>query len=267
MRGRALLVVCLLAAAGCSYAPAEPPEDTRTVTPAAVPTPESTDADAGADEGGPDGPGIEGGVADGPVLASQHAGSLSVPHERIVGLRVADGERTLLRYREHRTVSAEESLVNRRYEGPATARFVPEIRNATEAREQRYVVDGDTTRRQFVDRQQRDGAPPLAAPIDSDPETVGVLLDGAVVTSRTRTLGFRVARDRVDRAAVPDFFEATDTDDGRVRAVVRDGGRVTRLIVRYDAILDGRRVTVTRRVAWTGTGRTDLRPEWADDRY
>ena len=267
VRGRVLLVVCLLAAAGCSSAPAGAPDATETVTPAPVPTPESTDADAGAEQGGPDGPAIEDGVVDGRTLAARQERSLSAPHTRTLEFRVEDGDRTLFRYRERRTVVGEEKLVMRRYEGPTTARFVPGSRNATAARERRLVVDGNATRQQFVDGQHRDEdvSPPLVAPVDGDPGTVGVLLEGAAVTSRTRSLGFQVARDGVDPAAVPEFLGAVDADDGRVRATVRDAGRVTRLVVRYGATLDGRRVAVTRRVAWSGTARADLEPGRTDD--
>ena len=265
MRGRVLIVVCLLAAAGCSSAPAGAPDATETVTPAPVPTPESTDADAGAEQSGPDGPAIEDGVVDGRTLAARQERSPSAPHIRTLEFRVEDGDRTLFRYRERRTVVGEEKLVMRRYEGPTTARFVPGSRNATAARERRLVVDGNTTRQQFVDGQRRDEDAPLVAPVDGDPGTVGVLLEGAAVTSRTRSLGFQVTGDGIDPAAVPEFLGAVDADDGRVRATVRDAGRVTRLVVRYEATLDGRRVAVTRRVAWSGTARADLEPGRTDD--
>ena len=265
LRGRVLLVVCLLAAAGCSSAPAGAPDATETVTPAPVPTPESTDANAGAEQGGPDGPGIEDGVVDGRTLAARQERSLSAPHTRTLEFRVEDGDRTLFRYREHRTVVGEEKLVMRRYEGPTTARFVPGSRNATAARERRLVVDGNATCQQFVDGQRRDEDAPLVAPVDGDPGTVGVLLEGAAVTSRTRSLGFQVTGDGVDPAVVPEFLGAIDADDGRVRATVRDAGRVTRLVVHYEATLDGRRVAVTRRVAWSGTARADLEPGWTDN--
>ena len=149
---RSLLVVGLLIVAGCN-APADAPADdtaATTVTPAPVPSPNATDR-----EGGVDGPGIQDGVVDGPALGAAHADSLVGDHTRVATLRVEAGNETLLVYRESRAVTAEATLLQRTYEGPATARFVPGDRTATTARTARYE-DADGTRRRTVVDGERD---------------------------------------------------------------------------------------------------------------
>ncbi len=247
---RALVVVCLLAVAGCN-APAGAPADegvTETVTPAQVPSPEATDRG----DGGVDGPGIEDGVVDGAALGAAHADSLVGNRTRLATLRVEAGNETLLAYRESRAVTAEATLLRRSYEGPATARFVPETSTATAARTVRYEDGNGTRRRTVVDGERRPDAR-LVTPMTVDNRaTVAAFLDGAVVVSRTPSLGYQVSARSVSEAAVPGFLTAPR--DGTARAVLREDGRVVRLSVRYGARLDGRRVSVTQEVSWIPGG-------------
>jgi hypothetical protein len=242
---RSLLVVGLLIVAGCN-APADAPADdtaATTVTPAPVPSPNATDR-----EGGVDGPGIADGVVDGPALGAAHADSLVGDHTRVATLRVEAGNETLLVYRESNAVTSGATLLQRTYEGPATARFVPDDRTATTARAVRYE-DADGTRRWRVVDGQRRPETRLVAPVTvDDRETVAAFLDGAVVVSRTPSLGYQVSARSVPEAAVPGFLTAPR--DGAVRAVLREDGRVVRLSVRYGARSNGRQVSVTREVTW-----------------
>ena len=246
---RSLLVVGLLIVAGCN-APAGAPVDdpaATTVTPAPVPVP-SPEPEVTDREGGVDGPGIDDGVVDGPALGATHADSLVGNRTRVATLRVEAGNETLLVYRETRAVTAEATLLRRTYEGPATTRFVPGDRTATTARTARYENADGTRRRTVVDGERRPEAR-LVAPVTVDNrETVAAFLDGAVVVSRTPSLGYQVSARSVPEAAVPGFL--TTPRDGNARAVLREDGRVVRLAVRYDARSGDRQASVTHEVTW-----------------
>jgi hypothetical protein len=254
VRGRRLLLVaCLLVLAGCGSAPAGGPDPT-TVTPAPVPSPEEGGRDAV-----PAGLGIENGTVDGATLVARHADSLSVPRRRVVTFRVETGEATLLSYRENRTVLGGLSLRRRTYEGPATARFVPDATDATSAREVRFDNGTAATRRGFVDGLTRDDdAPPLVAPVLEDGGAeIAALLDGAAVVERPPSSDYRVSNGRVADAAVPEFL--TDVSDGSVRASVGPDGRIRRLTVRYDARVGDREVSVIQELHWTRPVTRELR--------
>jgi hypothetical protein len=242
VRGRILVVACLLLLSGCSGATSGGSGPTETVTPAPVPSPDGADRTAA-----PGGPGMENGTVGGRALAERHTESLTVPRRRVVRLRVETVNGTLLSYREDRTITDGASFQRRRYEGPATARFVPDSRNATSARETRYDNGTVATRRQFVDGTEQGGAaPPLAAPTPVD---VAALLDGATVVDRTASGGYRVSKRSVVGTVVPGFL--TGAREGAVRASIRADGRITRLSVRYDARVGDRRVVVAQAVRWT----------------
>ncbi len=243
------LVVCLLALAGCG-APAgpagTPAGDTatgETVTPAPVPSPTAGDRLDDVDL-----PGVDDGVVDGAALGAAHADALSGTYTRVVTLQIEADDGTLLTYRESRAVSDGATSRRRSYRGPATSRFVSGNSTATTARTVRSADDDGTRRRTFVDGDPAPGRQ-VAAPVAADDRTmVATLLDGAVVFDRPRSATYRLSADDVSGEAAPDLLAAPEA--GSVDATVRRTGRVDRVVVRYDALLDGRRVSVTRRVFW-----------------
>lgn len=245
MRWRLLAVAGLLVLAGCGAVPSgESPDGTATVTPA--PVPDTGEGQERLDAG----PGFENGTVDGSALQARHADTLDVPYTRIVRLRIEGRTETVLAYRARRTLSEGTAVQRRRLEGPATARFVPDAGNATAASEARYDREGTVTRRQVVDGTAREQVEqPLEAPVLADGGSqLAVLLDYASVDERTRSDSYRVSKGSVPESAVPEPL--TGVTNGTVRATIRRVGRITRLSVRYQARLDGRRVTVTQEVTW-----------------
>lgn len=260
---RYVTAVCLLAVAGCGApagAPADDPAAAETVTPAPVP---STSPSASVDRSiGVDGPGIDNGVVGGAALGAAHASALSGTYTRVVTLRVEADDRALPTYRESRAVTDDATTRRRSYRGPATARFVSGSATATTARTVRSVDGNGTRRRTFVDGDPAPGTR-VTAPVAADDRTVVVsLLDGAVVASRTESPDYRLSAGTVPGEAVPDPLAAPESVT--VRAAVRRTGRVDRGVVRYDARLDGRRVSVAQRVFWIRGG--DSLPSTGSDR-
>jgi len=250
-RYRYVAAVCLLAVAGCGApagAPTDDPAAAETVTPAPVP-PTSPSPSASVDRPvGVDGPGIDDGVVDGAALGAAHASALSGTYTRVVTLRVETDDRALLTYRESRAVTDDATTRRRSYRGPATARFVSGNATATTARTVRSTDGNGTRRRTFVGGDPAPGTQ-VTAPVAADDRTVvASLLDGAVVASRTESPDYRLSAGTVSGEAVPDPLAAPE--GVTVEAAVRRTGRVDRVVVRYDARLDGRRVSVAQRVFW-----------------
>jgi hypothetical protein len=255
---RVVFLVVMVVLAGCSGAPVDDSESTPTVTPAPVPngtaSAEHTDGAA---------------VVDGAKRGRAHALTLSLPHTRTHDLQISRNGVVLLEYRETSTVwSGTGTRLRRTYSGPLTARFVPYVENASTAQEERYVDAEGFGRRQTVDGVERErsanGPPALVAPllITDDGALVEAALDGGRVVERTRSLGARLAHDRVHSRVVPQFLE--DPRSGTVSAMIRADGRVTRLAVRYEATLDGDPVVVEGTIRWDRPTEP-LEPDWADE--
>jgi len=252
---RYVAAVCLLAVAGCGAptgAPTDDPAAAETVTPAPVPSTSpspSPSPSASVDRPvGVDGPGIDDGIVDGAALGAAHASALSGTYTRVVTLRVETDDRALLTYRESRAVTDDATTRRRSYRGPATARFVSGNATTTTARTVRSTDGNGTGRRTFVGGDPAPGTQ-VTAPVAADDRTVvASLLDGAVVASRTESPDYRLSAGTVSGEAVPDPLAAPE--GVTVEAAVRRTGRVDRVVVRYDARLDGRRVSVAQRVFW-----------------
>jgi predicted small lipoprotein YifL len=253
--GRLLAVLVVVALAGCGGSTPPPSE---TVTPA--PVPESTPAEPGV--------AVENDRVDGPLLGSAHAASLADGYSRVVELGVTADDDPHLAYRETLTVGESgRSLRTRVYEGPETARFVPDAEDAVTARSESYEAGDVRARRRTVDgRTERvdgpGGAPPLEAPLltTDDAALVVAVLEGATVVDRTPNGGVRLRGERVRLSAVPDFLERPR--NVTVRATVRGDGRVTRVAVRYLATLDGEGVAVSLDVSWSSQAEPIVEPEW-----
>jgi hypothetical protein len=254
--GRLLAVLLAIVLAGCGGS-APPP--TETVTPAPVPA--STPAEPGVAA-------VENERVDGPLLGSAHAASLDDGYSRVVELGVTAGDGQRLSYRETLTVGdSGDSLRTRDYEGPETARFVPDSESAAAARSESYETGDVRARRRTVDgRTTRvdgaGGAPPLESPLPTtdDGALVVAVLEGATVVDRTPNGGVRLRGESVRPSAVPDFLEAPR--NVTVRATVREDGRVTRMEVRYLATLDGESVAVALDVTWSTQAEPVVDPAW-----
>lgn len=186
---------------------------------------------------GVDGPGIDDGVVGGAALGAAHASALSGTYTRVVTLRVETDDRALPTYRESRAVTDDATTQRRSYRGPATARFVSGNATATTARTVRSVDGNGTRRRTFVGGDPAPGTQ-VTAPVAAD--------------DRTESPDYRLSDGTVPGEAVPDPLAAPESVT--VRAAVRRTGRVDRGVVRYDARLDGRRVSVAQRVFWIRGG-------------
>jgi hypothetical protein len=254
---RIVLLVVVVALAGCSGASVESDGATPTVTPAPVP-----DDDANAER-------IEGPTVDGAERGRAHERTLSLPHTRIHDLKISQDGLVLLEYRETATLGAgDESRLRRAYSGPLTAEFVPYVEGASSAREERYVTPERVARRQSVDGIERErsanGPPALVAPllVTDDRALVAALLDGGRVAERTRSLGARMTHDRVHPSAVPQVLD--DPRNGTLSATMREDGRVTRITVGYEATLDGEPVVVEQSFRWDRPTEP-VEPEWAGE--
>jgi hypothetical protein len=74
--------------------------------------------------------------------------------------------------------------------------------------------------------------------------------------------GYRATTTGVDQGIIPLGVEAAR--DWSVEAVIRRNGRASRIAVRYEATLDGRRVTVEQSLGW-GRVSEPLAPAWVED--
>ena len=258
MHGR-LLVALAVVVAGCSGAvPTGSTEDAETLTPA--PVPEDVEPDTGALW-------VEDGRIDGALLGTAHAESLDGAHTRVVHFHVSAGTGVYVDFRETRTVGASnESLRTRSYEGPGTARFVPDEADVTTARSERFVRGDAVDQRRTVDgRTQRvrpSGPAPPASPVPEldDATLVAGLLENASVSGRTPGGDVRLVGDAVAPEVVPDYLE----DPRRVtaRATVRSDGHVPHVTVRYLATLEGENVSVTLDVYWLSRSDPVVAPGW-----
>jgi len=257
----ALAAVFVVALAGCGgAAPSATPGEAETVTP--VPVPEATDADRSV-------AGLENGRVDADALGSAHADTLDGQYTRVVDFDFGPPGDRSLQYRGARTVgAANDSLRKRAYRGPATARFVPDVENASRARSVRYAADGSVGQRRTVEgestRVDGGGAPALESPVPvtGDAALVAVLLEDATVSEPTRSGGVRLVGDDIPSTAVPAYLEAPR--NVTLRATVQSSGRVARVAVRYDAVYEGSRVRVAQDVYWSPPSEPVLAPEWYD---
>lgn len=258
MHGR-LLVALAVVLAGCSGAvPTGSTEDAETLTP--VPVPEDADAESGVS-------GVEDGRIDGALLGTAHADSLDGAHTRVVHFHISAGTGVYVDFRETMTVGASnESLRTRSYEGPGTARFVPDEADATSARSERFVRGDAVGQRRTVDgrtERVRDSGPaPPASPVPEldDASLVAGLLENASVSGRTPGGDVRLVGDAVAPAVVPEYLE--NPRRVNVRATVRADGHVPHVTVRYLADLDGENVSVTLDVYWLARSDPVVEPGW-----
>lgn len=265
MHGRLLAVALGVVLAGCSGAiPADPTGDAETVT--AVPVP--VDAD---DDGVPwiveDGANGSQDRVNGTRLGAAHADSIGAAHTRIVHYHVSGGDGVYLDFRETRAVDASNrSLRTRFYEGPGTARFVPDEADATTVRSERYATDSAVGQRRTVDgRTERVRASGPAPPASPFPELdaadlVAALLGNASVIGWTPGGDIRLAGDAVAPPAVPAYLE--DPRSVTVRAEVGTDGYVPHVSVRYLASLDGENVSVTMDLYWLSRSDSVDPPAW-----
>lgn len=257
MIGRVVGIVLVVVVAGCSgTVPTGSTEDAETLT--AAPVPEGADS-------GPDVPGVAGGRVDGSRLGAAHADSLEDSHTRVVHVHVTGPDGIYLDFRETRTVGGSNaSLRTRVYEGPGTARFVPDDSSATSARSERYAGDRGYGQRRTVDgRTDRIGGsvPPLASAVPGldDAALVAALLGNATVEERSEGT-VRLVGTQIAPAAVPDYFK--NPRRATVRATVRDDGYIPHVSVRYGASLDGQNVSVTQDVYWLSRADPVVAPDW-----
>ena len=265
MYRRIALLAGLLLLAGCPAAPIDDAEQTATVTPAPEPTqigaiPSWLDAPAGTT----DSPTINGSA-----LADVHANETRQDSTRTVYLRIESETGLLLAYRANLTVSDSGFLTDRRYRGPATARFVPGSTNATNASEQYYDGDAGNERRQVVDGRVRtdDGAeyPRFEPALRIDPKGfIETLLDGVPTSNRTDA-GIYVAstqQETLPGATAPRYL--SDPRNAAIRARIDESGRVERLVVTYETTYDGRPVRVEQTLAWGPAEVGDDPPLWVE---
>lgn len=257
MYGRVVGIVLVVVVAGCSgTVPTGSTEDAETLT--AAPVPEGT-------ESGSDVPGAEGDRVDGAGLGAAHAESLEGGYTRVVHIHVSGPDGIYLDYRETTIVGVSNaSLRTRIYEGPGTARFVPDDPDATSARSERYASDQGVGHRRTVDGQTdrvRGSVPPLvpAVPELDDAALVAALLENASVEERTEG-SVRLVGATLTPAAVPDYL--SDPRRATVRATVRGDGHVPHVSARYGASLDGENVSVTQDVYWLSRPDPVVAPGW-----
>lgn len=259
MDGRLLVVALAVVLAGCSGGvPTGSTEVAETLTPA--PVPEDVDPESGV-------PGVEDGQVDGTLLGAAHADSLDGAHTRVVHFHVSGGDGMYVDFRETRTVGASnESLRIRAYEGPGTARFVPDEADATTARSERYARGDAVGQRRTVDgrtERVRDSGPaPPTSPVPEldDGSLVAGLLEDASTSGRTPGGDVRLVGDAVAPAVVPEYLE--DPRRVTVRATARGDGHVPHVTVRYLASLDGENVSVTLDVYWLSRSDPVVTPGW-----
>jgi hypothetical protein len=262
VRSGVVALVVLVALAGCSGLPVSDAgsEPSATVTPA--PVPESTPVDRGP---------VVGEQVDGGQLEAAHADALVGVYTRIVDIRiVVSGERRL-DYRGALTNSTngDRSLRTRTFSGAETPRFAPGLENVSMARERRYAVENDSARLRVIDgdRSVVDGSdpPPLESPVPMADAVapVGAILDGATVTERTVTDGYRLSGDTVGDSAVPAYLD--DVRNVTVGATIRSNGQITLLSVQYEATFDGERATVTQNIYWSPPAEPLAEPPWYGD--
>lgn len=255
--GRVVLLVVLVALAGCSGASVESDGATPTVTPAPVP-----ENDASDDR-------VEGPTVDGAERGRAHDLTLSLPHTRIHDLKISHNDTVLLEYQETATEGPnDESRLRRAYSGPLTGGFVPYVDNVSSAQEERYVTTERVARRQIVDGVERErsanGPPALVVPllVTDDGALVAALLDGGRIDERTRGLGARLSHDRIHPRAIPQFLDTPR--NGTLSATIREDGRVTRIAIRYEATLNGEPVVVEQTFRWERPTEP-VEPEWVGD--
>lgn len=251
MQWRIALLAGMLVLAGCPGAPSGDPEPTATVTPAPEPTPIGAipswlDAPAGT-AGSP--------TINGSALADSHADATRRDSTRTVHLRIESETRLLLEYRADLTVAETGFSTDRRYRGPATARFVPGSTAARSSREQYYNGEAGTGRRQVVDGRVRtdDGAayPQFEPALRIDPNGyIETLLDGVPIRNRTDGGRYVTSTQQatLPGATVPRYL--SDPRNAEIRARIDESGRVERLVVTYEATDDGRPVRVEQTLLW-----------------
>lgn len=257
MYGRVVGIVLVLVVAGCSgTVPTGSTEDAETLT--AAPVPEAA-------ESGTDVPGVGSGRIDGSRLGAAHAESLEGGHTRVVHVHVSGPDGAYLDLRETTTVGlSNASLRTRSYEGPGTARFVPDDPSASSARSERYAGAQGVDHRRTVDGRSdrvRGSVPSLAPAVPEldDAALVTALLENASVEERSAGT-VRLVGSAVAPAAVPDYLE--DPRRVIVRATVRADGHVPHVSVRYGASLDGQNVSVTQDVYWLSRPDPVVAPGW-----
>jgi hypothetical protein len=265
MHWRIALLAGLLFLAGCPAAPIDDAEPTETVTPAPEPTPIGAtgswlDAPAGT-TGSP--------TINGSALADVHANETRQDSTRTVHLRIESGTGPVLVYRANLTVSDSGFLTDRRYRGSATARFVPESTNATNASEQYYDGDAGKELRQVVDGRVRtdDGAeyPRFEPALRIDPKGfIETLLDGVPTSNRTDADIYVAStqQETLPGATAPRYL--SDPRNAAIRARIDESGRVDRLVVTYEATYDGRPVRVEQTLAWGPAEVGDGPPSWVE---
>jgi hypothetical protein len=260
---RILLLAALVALAGCPAGPSGDADPTPTVT--AIPDP----AGVGPPPAWSDPPraATDAPTVNGSVVARDHLVALRPYFTASTRLRIDTGNRTLLVYRDNRTIAAHGVVSDRRYRGPATARFVPNATDATTASERYYDGDDADALRQVVDGRRRTGPGSLRFEPAVRTGTVGYLetvLDGAPLTNRTAAGTYVVTAERatLPLASVPRYLTAPRRVT--VRALVRDSGRVERLAVTYVATDDGQPVQVEQTVVWGPPTAGEAPPAWVD---
>jgi hypothetical protein len=260
MHGRLLAVALAVVLAGCSGTlPPEATDDVETVT--AVPVPE----DAGPETGVP---GSGEGQVNASLLGDAHAESIAGAHTRVLHFHITGGTGLYVDFRETRSVDASNgSLRTRVYEGPGTARFVPDAEGVTSARSERYASGGWVSRRRTVEGRTAHvlpsgpAAPESPIPELDDDELVAAIFENATVVGETPGGDARLVGNDVHPALVPDYLEIPRRVN--VRATARSDGHVPHVTVRYLATFQGENVSVTLDVYWLSRSDPVVRPDWA----
>lgn len=261
---RIALLAILVVLAGCPTASNGGADPTATVTPAPDPTAIEaslwTDAPVGA-TGTP--------TINGSALAAAHAHETSQNFTRTARLRIETDTELLLAYRANLTIAETGLVIERRYQGPATARFVPGSTTATSAKEQYYDGDAGTGLRQVVDGRIRTDEygeyprfdPALRIYAEGFVET---LLDGVPIRNRTEADTYVASTHRVTlpAATVPPYLTAPR--NAEIRARIDASGQIERLVVTYEATYDGRPVQVEQTLRWGPATVDDEPPSWVE---
>lgn len=264
MQWRIALLAVLVVLAGCPTASNSGADPTATVTPAPDPTPIDalvwTDAPVGA-TGTP--------TTNGSALAAAHAYETRQNFTRTARLRIESETELLLAYRANLTIAEPGLVVDRRYHGPATARFVPGSTTATSASEQYYDGDAGTELRQAVDgriRTDEDAEYPRYDPalrIYAE-GFVETLLDGVPIRNRTHAGTYVASTHRVTLPAATVPPSLTDPRNAEIHARIDESGQIERLVITYEATYDGRPVQVEQTLRWEPATVDDMPPSWVE---